>query len=75
LRTILEDIAEKDYPELPQVAEEGAEWRTPDQLRQEIARLKAEMLQAACELDFEKAAELRDRMLVLEKQELQLRDG
>jgi excinuclease ABC subunit B len=33
------------------------------------------MLQAAGELDFEKAAELRDRMLVLEKQELQLRDG
>jgi excinuclease ABC subunit B len=28
------------------------------------------MLQAAAELDFEKAAELRDRMLGLEKREL-----
>jgi excinuclease ABC subunit B len=75
LRTILEDIAEKDYPELPLVAEEEAEWHTPKELREEIARLKVEMLQAAGELEFEKAAELRDRMLVLEKQELQVRDG
>ncbi len=75
LRTILEDIAEKDYPELPLVAEEEAEWRTPKELREEIARLKVEMLQAAGDLEFEKAAELRDRMLVLEKQELQVRDG
>ena len=75
LRTILEDIAEKDYAELPMVAEEDAEWHTPDELREEIARLKAEMLQAAADLEFEKAAELRDKMLVLEKQELQVRDG
>jgi excinuclease ABC subunit B len=75
LRSILEDIAEKDYVELPMVAEEGAEWHTPRELREEIARLKAEMLQAAAELEFEKAAELRDRMLVLEKQELQVREG
>jgi excinuclease ABC subunit B len=33
------------------------------------------MLTAAAELDFEKAAELRDRMLALERQELALRDG
>ena len=31
------------------------------------------MLAAAAELEFEKAAELRDRLLVLEKQELSLR--
>ncbi len=70
LRTILEDIAEKDYVELPLAAEEQEEYRTPAQLRKEIARLKAEMLQAAKELEFEKAAELRDRMLALEKREL-----
>ncbi|MHB1399194.1 MAG: excinuclease ABC subunit UvrB [Trichloromonadaceae bacterium] len=70
LRTILEDIAEKDYVDLSLVAEEEAEYRTPAQLRKEIARLKAEMLKAAKELEFEKAAELRDRMLVLEKREL-----
>jgi excinuclease ABC subunit B len=70
LRTILEDIAEKDYLELPLVAEEEGEYRSPKELRREIARVKKEMLQAAAELDFEKAAELRDRMLGLERREL-----
>jgi excinuclease ABC subunit B len=32
------------------------------------------MLQAAGDLDFEKAAELRDRMLMLEKRDLAVRD-
>ncbi len=36
--------------------------------------MKKAMLAAAADLDFEKAAELRDRMLALEKRELQLRD-
>ncbi|MEZ4601216.1 MAG: excinuclease ABC subunit UvrB [Syntrophotaleaceae bacterium] len=73
LRSILEDIAEKDYVELPLAAEEQEEYLTPRQLHEQIARLKTEMLQAAAALEFEKAAELRDRMLVLEKQELALR--
>ena len=72
LRTILEDISEKDYVELPLVAETGEEYRTPKALRAGIARLKSEMLAAAGELDFEKAAELRDRMLALEKRELEV---
>ena len=74
LRTILEDIAEKDYVELPQVAEELAEYGSPEKLKKEITRMKKAMLTAAADLDFEKAAELRDRMLALEKRELQLRD-
>ena len=75
LRSILEDIAEKDYVELPLVAEETGEYHTPAELRREIARLKKEMLQAAGDLEFEKAAELRDRMLALERQELAVRGG
>ena len=74
LRTILEDIAEKDYVELPLAAEETAEYGSPEKLKKEIARIKKEMLAAAADLDFEKAAELRDRMLALEKRELRLRD-
>ncbi|HEY7746823.1 MAG TPA: helicase-related protein, partial [Desulfuromonadales bacterium] len=73
LRTILEDIAEKDYVELPLVAEEEGEYRSPAELRREIERVKKEMLKAAADLEFEKAAELRDRMLVLERQELAVR--
>ncbi|WP_148897000.1 excinuclease ABC subunit UvrB [Geothermobacter ehrlichii] len=72
LRSILEDIAEKDYVELPVAAEEVAAYGDLESLRAEIARLKQEMLAAAADLEFEKAAQLRDRMLELEKLELQL---
>ncbi|MDY0270262.1 excinuclease ABC subunit UvrB [Trichloromonas sp.] len=74
LRSILEDIAEKDYVELPLVVEEAAEYGSLEKLKKEITRIRKEMLAAAADLDFEKAAELRDRMLALEKRELQLRD-
>ncbi len=73
LRTILEDIAEKDYVELPLVAEEEGEYRSADELKREIARVKKEMLAAAAALEFEKAAELRDRLLGLERRELDRR--
>ena len=74
LRSILEDIAEQgDYVELPLVAEEEGNTDRPRELEREIARLKEEMLKAAADLEFEKAAELRDRMLALEKRELAVR--
>ncbi len=75
LRTILEDIAEKDYVELPLVAEEEGEYRSADELKREIAKVKKEMLAAAAALEFEKAAELRDRLLGLERRELGVREG
>jgi excinuclease ABC subunit B len=74
LRSILDDIAELDYPELPLAAEALENYRTPAELQAEIGRLRATMLQAAAALEFEQAAELRDRIVVLEKQELLLRD-
>jgi excinuclease ABC subunit B len=71
IRSILEDISEKgDYVELPIAAEELAEYGSVGELRKEIARVKKEMLAAAAALEFERAAELRDRMLELEKREL-----
>ncbi len=73
LRTILEDIAEKDYVELLLVAEEEGEYRSADELKREIAKVKKEMLAAAAALEFEKAAELRDRLLGLERRELDRR--
>jgi excinuclease ABC subunit B len=72
LRTILEDIAEKDYLEVPLVAEGEEDYLTPAELKKEMARLKGEMLAAAADLEFEKAAELRDRLLALERRELGL---
>ncbi len=73
LRSILGDLSSKDYLELPLVAEAGAEYANPKEIKKKITELKKEMLAAAADLDFEKAAELRDQMLFMEKQELALR--
>ncbi|MHB8709265.1 MAG: excinuclease ABC subunit UvrB [Desulfuromonadales bacterium] len=74
LRSILDDIAEKDYPELPLAAETLDAYRSPAELQAEVVRLRTEMLRAAADLEFERAAELRDRGMQLEKQELLWRD-
>ncbi|WP_320056233.1 excinuclease ABC subunit UvrB [Desulfuromonas thiophila] len=71
LRTILEDLTPAEA-ELPQVAETPAAWHDPAVLGREIRRTREAMLAAAAELDFEQAAQLRDRLLVLEKQQLGL---
>jgi excinuclease ABC subunit B len=74
LRSILDDIAEHDYPQLQLAAEALAAYHSPAELQAEMARLRGEMLKAAAALEFEQAAALRDRLLALEKQELLLRD-
>ncbi|MFA5517568.1 MAG: excinuclease ABC subunit UvrB [Desulfuromonadales bacterium] len=74
MRSILEDIAERgDYVELPLVAEGEEEYRSPKALAKEIEKTRKEMLKAAGALEFERAAELRDRLLGLEKRELAVR--
>jgi excinuclease ABC subunit B len=73
MRTILEDL-KGDSGELLRVAEELAAWKNPAQLRKEIKVVRKQMLAAASELNFERAAELRDQLLRLEKQELGLTD-
>ncbi|PLX87196.1 MAG: excinuclease ABC subunit B [Desulfuromonas sp.] len=67
LRSILDDLSGKQNEQLPIAAEETAGYRHPDDIKAEIEQLKKEMLAAAGELEFEKAAELRDRVLELEK--------
>jgi excinuclease ABC subunit B len=49
---------------VPMAAEDGAEYK-PEQLPEIVAALEAEMKEAARELDFEKAAQLRDRLIAL----------
>jgi len=74
LRTILEDLSSRGEVDA-HVAEELASYGSLKELKAQIALMKQEMLAAAADLEFEKAAELRDRMLELEKQELLWRDG
>ena len=71
-RSILDLLSSEVTPE-SMAAEALAEYGSQADLNAEIKRLRAEMLQAAADLDFENAAELRDRVLLLEKQDLALR--
>jgi len=72
-RSILDVLGKSDSSTESLIAEALAEYNSPAELSADIRRLKAEMLQAAADLEFEKAAELRDRILLLEKQDLALR--
>jgi excinuclease ABC subunit B len=74
LRSILESIEEKDYVTQPAgVAEAGEEYLAPKEIPKLVKKLRKEMLAAAKDLNFEKAAVLRDRVKKLELMELALR--
>ncbi len=63
-------VVEADYVTVPMAAE-GAEYQ-PEQLPVIVASLEQEMKEAARALDFEKAAQLRDRILALKDLQLGL---
>jgi len=73
LRSILDSIEEKDYVTVPGVAEAGEEYIAPKEIPKLVKKLRKEMLAAAKELNFEKAAGLRDRVRKLEGMEMALR--
>jgi excinuclease ABC subunit B len=62
IHNILASVYEADYPAVPAVAEKGEAYVSDKELPEVIRDLKAEMKQAAKDLEFEKAAELRDRI-------------
>ncbi len=72
MRSILDVLTRDSDVEKALVAEAAAEYRTPGELNKRIGELKQEMLNAAADLNFEKAAEIRDQILLLEKHELAL---
>ena len=57
---ILESIYEADYVTVPKVAEKPGDYVSLFDLPKLISRLKKEMREAASQLDFERAAEIRD---------------
>jgi excinuclease ABC subunit B len=57
-------IAEADYHTVPLAAEGGAEYQ-PEQIPKIVAELEGEMKKAADAMEFEKAAQLRDRILTM----------
>jgi excinuclease ABC subunit B len=64
-------VNEADYLTVPLAADGGAEY-LPEELPKIVAGLEAEMRSAADAMEFERAAELRDRLLVLKQLELGL---
>ncbi len=62
---------EADYFKIPLNLEEFDEY-TKDKIDETIARLEAEMREAARRMEFERAAELRDRVKYLRDRELQI---
>ena len=72
INSLLTSVYEKDYVTVPIAAESHAAYHSMKELQSEMKKLKKQMLEAARELEFEKAAELRDRLLVLEKEALEL---
>lgn len=67
LDTILSSVFERDYYAVPKVAEEEAPYPDPEEAARQIAALEKEMYAAAEVLEFEKAAELRDRAEALRR--------
>jgi excinuclease ABC subunit B len=72
IRNVLASIYEADYLTVPSVAEPKKEYRAIKNIPQEIEKLKKQMREAAQQLEFERAAELRDRIKKLEEMEISL---
>lgn len=64
---VLSDIAERDYYTVPLVKEGEAEYIPDSELPAIIKSLEKEMKEAAKNMEFEKAAELRDRIKALKE--------
>ena len=73
IRNVLESIEERDYVSVPMAADPLEEYVAVENVAKTVKKLRKEMLTAAKELDFEKAAQLRDRIKRLEDMHLALK--
>jgi excinuclease ABC subunit B len=67
IRELLQTVYERDYYTVEVVAPAEERFATPAELAQRIAEMETRMREAARRLDFEQAAELRDRVRALKK--------
>ena len=70
---VMSSIYERDYVTVPIAAEEPELYTPSFDIHKTIRELRKKMKQAADNMEFEKAAEFRDRLLALEKR--QIEDG
>jgi excinuclease ABC subunit B len=72
IRDVLRSVEERDYYTVEaETPDESLE--SPEAIAESIKRMEAEMKDAAKRLDFERAAELRDRLRALRKRDLSVR--
>jgi excinuclease ABC subunit B len=72
VRNIMASIYESDYLTIPAVSDVKEEYVSIKEISANIERMKKEMKEAASRLEFERAAELRDRIHLLEERALKL---
>ncbi len=73
IEDILGSVYEADYVTVPAMAEEEAEYLTPEDIRDMIRDLEKKMKEAAKKLEFEEAARFRDEIRAWEQKELDVR--
>ena len=72
---VLSSVYERDYVTVPAVKEEEPPFRTRDEMSAYIRNLEREMREAAGNLEFERAAEIRDEVKKFRQRELGMGDG
>jgi excinuclease ABC subunit B len=72
IEDVMSSVYERDYSTAPAIREPHDNFRTQAEIDAEIARLEVEMKSAAANLDFERAAALRDTVKSLRSRELGL---
>jgi excinuclease ABC subunit B len=72
IRELLQSVYERDYYTVEVEKEAEEVFDSPEALEEKIKELTAEMRAAATRLDFERAAEIRDRVRAYRKKELSL---
>jgi excinuclease ABC subunit B len=68
-------VCEADYADVPLVEEDEVRYVDPEEVARAVKGLREEMQQAARALEFERAADLRDRIRSLEERALGIQGG
>jgi excinuclease ABC subunit B len=75
IRKAIPDIVgalyQRESRDLPRAAEEPDLYVATEEINKTIKKLEKAMKEAASKMDFEKAAEYRDRMLALERRQIE----
>jgi excinuclease ABC subunit B len=72
IEDVMSSVYERDYSTAPAIREPRDNFRTQEEIDAEISRLEVEMKSAAANLDFERAAAIRDTVKSLRSRELGL---